>query len=283
MEGEKMSYTYKEVVKKAEEVQKNIKTKYKTDVHNKWGYYFAKAILNPNKPVQKKPIGSAPKPSGDYLSRQIRKEAINDIAEHIVEFAEKKGRMGNYVPYGKYNIRVRDYINMMSYCLVFQSKNGRLPNYYNINSKAFTKPTEYPNEVYALWVKLFKFEPKFIDDVCNYVKDHFNYLFYNDDVRSNEEVLKDKAGNCTDLLQMLCNMADAMGYEWKVIHTKCRVSGIGHVYGLFRRKDVNGGEWFIRDIACIADESDYCVWCEVPDSGYLLATNPNWFLQNLHR
>ena len=278
-----MSYTYKEVVKKAEEVQKNIKTKYKTDVHNKWGYYFAKAILNPNKPVQKKAIGSAPKPSGDYLSRQIKKASIEDLAEHIVEFAEKKGRMGNYVPYGKYRIRVRDYINMMSYCLIFQSKEGRLPNFYDINSKAFTKPTEYPNQVYALWVKHMKTTPKYIDDVCDYVKAYFTYLSYFDDQETNEEVIKYKQGNCTDLLQMLTNMAEAMGYEWKVIHTQCNQSGVGHVYGMFRRADVNNGAWFIRDIACIADESRYCIWCEVGNGGTQLAVNPNWFLQNRNR
>lgn len=276
-------YTYKEVVAKAKEIQENIKTKYKTDVHNKWGYYCAKALLNPKKPVKKMDIASAPKPSGNYLSRQIKKASIEDIAEHIVEFAEKNKRMGNYVSYGKYNIRVRDYINMMSYCLIFQSNKGRLPNYYDINSKAFTKPTEDKNTVFKKWVNKFKFTPQYIDDVCDYILEHFNYLFYYDDQKSNAEVIDTKSGNCTDLLQMLINMAEAMGYEWKVIHTECKQSKVGHVYGMFRRKDVNQGEFFVRDIACIADESRYCVWCEVPDAGNQLAVNPNWFLQNLHR
>ena len=76
-------------------------------------------------------------------------------------------------------------------------------------------------------------------------------------------------------------MAKALGYEWKVIHTQCKVSKTGHVYGMFRKK--GSSNWFIRDIACIADESDYCVWCQVPDKVYKLAENPSWFLENLNR
>ena len=97
------------------------------------------------------------------------------------------------------------------------------------------------------------------------------------------EVIDSKSGNCTDLLQMLINMAEALGYEWKVYHVKCNQSGVGHVYGMFRKSNVNNGNWFIRDIACIADESRYCVWCEAGNGGSLLATNPNWFLDNLRR
>ena len=278
-----MSYTYKQVAGKAAEVQENIKTKYKSDVHNKWAYYFAKAILNPKKDVKKMEIASAPKPSGDYLSRQIRKDGIVDVAHFIVDFVEKeenpkKRRMPNFVRWNNKHIRVRDYMNMLSYCLVFQSKEGRVPNYYNINSKAFTKPTEYPNKVYEMFVKKV-FTPKYLDDVCDWVRDKVDYQFYYDDQKSNAEVIEQRAGNCTDLLQFLVNMAEAMGYEWKVCHVKCNQSGVGHVYGLFRK----GGDWFIRDIACVADESRYCVWCEAGNGGTLLATNPDWFLENLRR
>ena len=275
-------YTYKEVVKKAEEVQKNIKEKYKSDVHNKWAYYFCKAMLNPKKDVAKKIIASAPAPSGDYLSRQIKKDDLNKIFKHIVDFAESRNRMPNFVTWNGKHIRVRDYMNMVSYCLVFQSKNNRIPNFYNINSKAFTKPTEYPNKVYELFVKKV-FKPKYLDDVCDWVRDKVDYLFYYDDQETNEEVITLRKGNCTDLLQFLINMAEAMGYEWKVYHVLCNQSKVGHVYGMFRRSDVNNGEWFVRDIACIADESRYCVWCEADNGGTLLATNPSWFLENLHR
>ena len=133
-------------------------------------------------------------------------------------------------------------------------------------------------------MKTFGFEPKCIDDVCDYIKDQFKYEYYYDDQKSNAEVIKSKAGNCTDLSQMGVNMAIAMDYEYETIHTQCRQSGTGHVYNKFRKEGVNGGEWFTRDFACQADELEYCVWCDVDKkAGYLIAVNPAWWLSNLNR
>ena len=83
---------------------------------------------------------------------------------------------------------------------------------------------------------------------------------------------------CT-LKQFLITRAEALGYKWEVYHVKCNKSGTGHVYGRFKKS----GDWFVRDIACIADESRYCVWCEAGNGGTLIAKNPVWFLQNLRR
>jgi hypothetical protein len=203
------------------------------------------------------------------------------MVKHLVEFVEKKGRLPNFIKTGDKNVRVRDYGYAFARILVYINDKGIYPKYVNINSKAYTKSTEYPNKVYGLWVKHIGTKPKCLDDVCDYVKAHFKYLFYNDDVRSNEEVLEDEAGNCTDLLQMLCNMANAMDYDWEVYHVRCNVSGVGHVYGRFKKKGTSS--WFTRDIACIADESRYCVWCEAGNGGTLWAKNPSWFLANLNR
>jgi hypothetical protein len=155
-----------------------------------------------------------------------------------------------------------------------------MPNYVSITSKAFTKPVETGNTVYDYWVKKTGTKPKYIDDVCDYILKHFNYEFYFDDHKSNKEVIDTKAGNCTDLSQMLSNMAEALGYEWKCIHTQCRQSGTGHVYLKLRK----GGNWFTRDVACIADESRYCVWCDIDNAkGYKLAENPSWWMANRNR
>ena len=279
-------YTYPTILGKAKSIKKNVETDYKLGEASSWGYYIAKAILTPNKSVKKIKIKSAKEPSGTYISRQIFKTSYIDLAEKYVKHVEKHEQSPDNLKFttqsGKsYNIRLRDLIYMFSRILVFYDEKKQYPKYANCNSKAFTKPTEFPNKVYGLWVKYIKTKPKCLDDVCDYVKAHFNYLFYNDDVRSNEQVLKDKAGNCTDLLQMLTNMADAMDYDWEVYHVRCNVSGVGHVYGRFKKKGTNN--WFVRDIACIADESRYCVWCEAGNGGTLLAKNPNWFLQNRNR
>ena len=276
-------YTYATVVAKAKEVQKNIKTDFKTNVHNKWGYYFAKAILT-KKPVEKKDIGSAPHPSGDYLSRQIRKNDLNTIIKHIVEFAEKNGRMPNFITWNNKHIRVRDYINMMSYCLIFQSENNRIPNYYNINSKAFTKPTEPTNKVYEHFVKTFG-KVTCIDDAMEYIAGR-GYGYYYDDHKSNIETIDaiaddnpDDDPNCTDATQMMKNVADGTGKYKSVdcVHVLCR-GGDGHVYLRITAKD---GTVFYRDpAACLDNGNITSIWCS---NGTVLAINPSWWLNNLNR
>ena len=201
---------YTTTVKKAKEIKKGVETDYKL-VASTPVYYIAKQILKPKSKVEKIDIALAKQSNGDYFSRQIYKSTYKDMAERLVKYVETHNQLPNNIKDNKGKLmKVSDYVYMFSRVLVYYDKNGSLPAYANVNSKAFTKPTEYPNKVYGLWVKHIKTKPKYLDDVCDYVKAHFNYLFYNDDVRSNEQVLQDKAGNCTDLLQMLTNMADAM-------------------------------------------------------------------------
>ena len=274
---------YVDILNAAKKITSNVENDYELGKSPKWSYYHAKVILNGKKDVKDIKIALAEKNTGNNLSRQIKKSAYIEIADRFVKYVEKNHQLPNNIKVGAKLMRVTDYCNMFANIVVIYSKTKKLPDKIDVNSKAFIKPYENKNTVFKDWVNTFKFTPKYLDDVCDYIKAHFDYLKYFDDVRSNAQVIKDKAGNCTDLLQMLINIAEALGYEWKVIHTECRQSGTGHVYGMFRRKDVNNGEWFIRDPACIADESQYCIWCEVPDRGNLLATNPSWFLANLRR
>ena len=273
-------YTYSEIVKQAKAIKTNAEKEYKKP-NSKWAYYIAKAIIKPKTTIKKLSIESATKSTGDNFGRQITKNQYLDMAKRLIKYVESKKQIPNYITVTNKHMKGSDFTYMFARILVYYNTNGKLPAYANVNSKAFTKPTEYPNKVYGLWVKHIGTKPKCLDDVCDYVKAHFKYLFYNDDVRSNEEVLEDEAGNCTDLLQMLCNMANAMDYDWEVYHVRCNVSGVGHVYGRFKKKGTSS--WFTRDIACIADESRYCVWCEAGNGGTLWAKNPSWFLANLNR
>jgi hypothetical protein len=267
-------------VKQAKAIKTNAEKEYKKP-NSKWAYYIAKAIIKPKTTIKKLSIESATKSTGDNFGRQITKNQYLDMAKRLIKYVESKKQIPNYITVTDKHMKGSDFTYMFARILVYYNTNGKLPAYANVNSKAFTKPTEYPNKVYGLWVKHIGTKPKCLDDVCDYVKAHFKYLFYNDDVRSNEEVLEDEAGNCTDLLQMLCNMANAMDYDWEVYHVRCNVSGVGHVYGRFKKKGTSS--WFTRDIACIADESRYCVWCEAGNGGTLWAKNPSWFLANLNR
>ena len=273
-------YSYATLVEKAKEINTAVKKEYKKP-NAKWSYYFAKEILNPKKAIPKITIKGPEKSSGDHFSRQIYRNSYDDMAKRLVKYVEKEEQIPNNIKVGTKLMRVSDYTYMFSRILEYYAEHAVYPKYANVNSKAFTKPTEYPNKVYGLWVKYIGTKPKYLDDVCDYILKHFTYQFYYDDKKSNEEVLQTKAGNCTDLLQLLTNMADAMDYDWRVIHTQCRQSGVGHVYGQFKKKGTT--QWFTRDIACIADESRYCVWCEVPNGGNLLAYNPSWFIQNRQR
>jgi hypothetical protein len=233
-----------------------------------------------NTDVKKINFTETTKPIGNNISNQIYKKDYFDMCKRLIKYVETHKQMPNYITYKNYKVLPRLATYMFARILVYYSKHDAFPKYANINSKCFTKPTETGNAVFDYWVKKFGFKPTCIDDVCDYIRDHFEYEFYFDDYKSNQQVIDSKAGNCVDLTQMAVNMAKALGYEWEVIHTECRQSGTGHVYPRFRK----GGEWFTRDVACIADESTYCVWCDVEDGrGYLLAKNPSWLLENLNR
>ena len=274
------SITYETIIDEAWKIQLGIMKQHKLVESTKWDYYMAKAILQRHSPVKKIPVNKATDINkGNYFSRQIKKSVYLDMVQRFITYVETHNQIPNTIRIGDKLMGVKDFTNMFSAILVYYSKHGELPKTVNVNSKAFVKPTEDKNTVFTKWVNTFKFTPEYIDDVCDYIRDHFTYQFYFDDQKSNNEVIETKSGNCTDLLQMLINMAEALGYEWKVYHVRCNQSGTGHVYGMFKRD----GDWFIRDIACIADESRYCVWCEAGNGGSLIATNPSWFLSNLRR
>ena len=277
------TYKYKDIVKTAKTIQKNVKNDYELGVTNKWCYYLCKAIVTPKtKEFKGIKIGDAKKVKGDHISRQIFKSSYIDMAERIIRYVEREEHLPSTVGFTTlkgqtYRVQIDLATEMFSRILVYLDTNKQYPKYANINSKIFTKPTDTGNTVFDYWIKKLGFKPTCIDDVCDYIRDHFTYEFYFDDKKSNKEVIDSKAGNCTDLSQMLSNMADALNYEWKCIHTQCRQSGTGHVYLKLKK----GNEWFVRDVACIADESHYCVWCDVDNGGgYLLSENPSWWLSN---
>ena len=274
------NYKWKDIIKQAQKCKKNVETEYRLGMNSRWAYYFSKAIMTVNTDVKKINFTETTNPIGNNISNQIYKKDYFDMCKRLIKYVETHKQMPNYITYKNYKVLPRLATYMFSRILVYYNKNGAFPKYANINSKCFTKPTETGNAVFDYWVKKFGFKPTCIDDVCDYIRDHFEYEFYFDDYKSNQQVIDSKAGNCVDLTQMAVNMAKALGYEWEVIHTECRQSGTGHVYPRFRK----GGEWFTRDVACIADESTYCVWCDVEDGrGYLLAKNPSWLLENLNR
>ena len=275
------SYTYDEIVSKAKSIKNNVEKSYKLGENAQWSYWIANAILTPKKNIPKFKVNPASKPSGDSLSRQIIKKDYLDMASRLVKYVNANKALPNYITCNGKKVKVNDYTYMFARILSYYDKNKSYPNYAELNSKSFTRPTETGNSVYDYFVKKTGKKYTTIDDLLSYVKANFKYEFYFDDHKSNKQVTDTRAGNCTDLMQWLWNMAKAMGYDCKCIHVKCRVSGTGHVRGQFRHPKNTSGKWINRDIAAVADGGSVTsLWCA---DGYKLAENPSWFMQNINR
>ena len=273
-------YTYKEILETSKKIQKTVKKEYKLGVSSKWGYYIAKAIINPKKDINRINFEEAKKPQETNISRQLTKGQYTTLCKNLITYVEKHKIMPNYIEFKEYKIKPRVFTEVLSRILIFYEVEGRLPEEVNITSKVFTKPTENSNVVYDYWVKKFKFSPKTMDEILAYVQKYFSYQHYFDDHKSNKEVIDTKSGNCTDLLQMLVNMLKKLGYECTVIHVKCK-GGDGHVRLKTRHKKNTENTWVYRDIACVANGGSItCNWCM---NGTLLANNPSWFMENLNR
>lgn len=276
-----MSITFAEAVKSARLCKKSVENNQTLKVNPKWGYYYAQAILNPRKNITSISFEKPPKSHGDSISNQIKKADYIDCAKRIVAFTKKNKVMPNYVKWNNKKISAKDYTYNFAKILVYYADHqNTLPATNNINTKVWIKPHEYYQQIYDYFAKKTGKKFKTLDDLLAYVRDNFTYEFYSDDWRSNKEVMDDFAGNCTDLMQWLANMAQAMGYDWKCIHVECRVSGIGHVWGKFRHKTYTENTWINRDPSAVCGNSIRSMWCE---DGYFLAENPSWWMANLNR
>lgn len=274
-------YTYNQIIKVAENCQNNIKKENKIGITSKWSYFFAKAILQPNRTHNKFNYPASKNPNGDYLSRQITKTDYLDCCKRLVKFVETRKYMPNYISWRNFKLDPVLFTEVLSRIILYYDNNKQLPHYANVNSKVFKEEIETDNAVYNYFVKKTGKKPKTVDETLTYISNNFVYEGYNDDKYSNKEVIDKKKGNCVDLLQFLTNMAKAEGYETRCIHVKCRQSGTGHVFGQFKHKIHTENTWITRDPAAVAGGNNIRkIWCE---NGIKLATDPKWFLANLNR
>ena len=272
--------SYKKIVKIAKEIRKNVQSKQKLCRSTKWSYYIAKAILNPNKDVTKiTNLTKAFNPQQSKISRTVSKKDYMVLIKQYVEFVELNHRLPNYIIYDAKKINPRVLTYGFAKILRYQNKYGKLPDSVNISYKVFKKPVSN-NEVYNAFVKKFG-KVKTIDGALQIISDKFDYEFYYDDKKSNLQVIKDQAGNCTDLTQMLTNVGEALDYKVKCIHVQCRTSGTGHVFLKLKHDKYTDGEWITRDPSAVCNGNDITnIWCS---NGYVLAENPNWWLENRNR
>lgn len=283
------TYSYKTILQKAKNIRKNVEKDFKIGESPGWGYYIAKTLINKKKEVTKINIANASKPFGDTLSRQISQKDYLSMAERLCAYVEKNKQMPNYVKCGSLKVRVRDFVYMFARTLIWWENHNQMPNWTEINSKAFTKPTETGNFAYDYFIKVFG---KFGDTIDGALKkvDGKGYGSYYDDHKSNQETIDAMANsrhdddpNCTDSCHVFYNIGQVLvkkGRYKKVecIHVKCKVSGAGHVRLKVTKND---NSVFYRDPAsCLNGEGVTSNWCL---NGTQLAVNPYWFMQNVNR
>lgn len=285
-------YTYKQLVKKANECFKNVNTKYKLDMSDKWSYYLAKAVLNPKKDIKKIEFGDNPDPQLSKIGRQASKSEYLKIAKDLVTYVEKHKRLPNYVEYKGFKLSPRLLTYTFSKILRRYDKNGKLQKEVTLSNKVFIKPLETSNKVYAYFIKVFNKGKKIktVDGILGKIQGR-GYSGYYDDKLSNKQVIDNLAKNnkddsndpnCTDCCQMVQNCIQQL-VDWglykkvECLHVNC--SSGGHVK---LRITKNDGSTFIRDPACVVSHNGKpltCVWCTNSPK----AVNPAWYLANLHR
>ena len=279
-------YTYKQVLGVAKACQANIKKEYKLGITSKWAYFFAKAIIQPNKAYNQFNYPAPTNPHGDYLSRQITMKDCYDCCKLLVKYVETNKRMPNYIQWKNFKISPALFTEVLSRVLIYYDTHKTLPKYANINSKAFTEETETVNEVYSYFVKVFGTFDNTIDGALRKIAGKGYGYYYDDQYSNKESINRMKTGqgvNCTDSCQVFYNIMlqlIKLGKYKKVecLHVKCS-GGDGHVR---LRITLNDGSYIYRDPAAVLDSGNITHnWCI--NNYTLLAVNPSWWLENLNR
>ena len=134
------TYTYQEILSKAKTCKQSVENNQKLGVNQKWGYYFAQAILHPKKTITKVKFSKAPKPTGDYISNQISKSDYLALCKRLVKVVTENGRMANAMTWKNKHLRCRDYVYNFAKILVWYDAHNTLPAQNNINTKIWIKP-----------------------------------------------------------------------------------------------------------------------------------------------
>jgi len=142
--------TYEEIIKQAKACKSNVKNDYKIGITPKWGYYFARALVNPKKDIPTITIDSAPKPSYTNISRQVSSKQYLELAKKYYKFIEdiknkeSKYRLPNYLRFGNYKISIQLATYTFARCLIYYETYGKYDPEITINQKVFNKPSLKP-------------------------------------------------------------------------------------------------------------------------------------------
>lgn len=280
----------KSIISKARTCKKNVEKLQKLGVSDDMAYYFAKVILGSKTEVKDLKIKSPSEPVGDHISRQIPKDDYIDMIKRLVDYVEKSKtgkQMPNYITYKNLRIEHKLYTYFISSILVTSVDIGYLPKQQNITSKIFTKKTESTNNILAYFIKKFGKVTTFTEALRKI--HNKGYGFYFDDKLSNIQVIDGLSKsngvkpNCVDICHMMWHVAKGLGYDVRCLHVYCPVDKITHVRLQVKHAKWTNGKWESYDPAAVAKgNSINTLWCSGKGS-YVIATNPNWFMQNLNK
>ena len=134
-------YKIAETVK--EYVDKNQKIPSKVDgyTYPEYTFLLAKAIYKPNKDINKKKgIKSPSKPSGSNFNKKIQYDDYVTLAKNLVNFVNKNNTLPNYIKYGKYQVRVKVYVDAFARIVnYYHTHNNKYPSYVSITKERFVK------------------------------------------------------------------------------------------------------------------------------------------------
>ena len=231
-------------------------------------------------------VGGASSPNGDRCNREVNKTTYQDMCKRLNQYITQNGKLPNYVTIdGKQKCSIILFMLQLSKIISYMKDNGSYPSKILINSNDLVKPQPKPvNEIFDYFIKVFG-NVTSIDGALAKIQGR-GYGFYYDNKLTNKQVidgLKSSDGekpNCTDVSQMMWHVGKGLNYEVRAIHVMCR-SGVGHVRLQFKHPVNTGGNWINRDPACVIDGGEVsAIWCS---NGTYLATNPEWFMEDLNK
>lgn len=132
------------LINQANTVIDNVKKDNKIGVSGKWGYYFAKGILNPKKDITKITIEAAKNSNGTSISRDIYMSSYKDMATRLVKYVEENHQLPNNVRFTtksnkNYYFAVSSYTYFFATILSYFDKNKKLPQPAHMDTKVFKK------------------------------------------------------------------------------------------------------------------------------------------------
>ena len=282
---------FNEIVKFADKCIYNVEHKQTASIDNvrnytTLAYLFSKAILRIGKDTGIKRIKENKKKTGYPIDKNIYKKDYITACKWYVEWCDNHSDTApSYVKLDK-GVAVWVWTYSTAKIIVYYSKNKQLPAYVYTTNKYFRKNEEnYTDKIFNLFSSKFG-KPTSIDDALERIQG-LGYGFYYDDKMSNVEVINNLANpnaekpNCTDVHHMLWHIGKKLGYDVRAIHVWCNTSNVGHIRLQFKHSKHTNGYWINRDGACVIDGGDVTeIWCS---SGTYIATNPDWFMENLNR